>query len=202
MVSIRKRGIRRVAVCVLCAFSALSAVSRSAVAQEQTEEQAHLGVDRIGSYISYTWVDHARNGWDLGADLDVGSVITPSLRVVVGGNFLHAQVDRTDLLGNPVPGSFHDLSFKGELRYRVAQFGRVSPFLGGAVGPHFLGSSIPESEPAHQLYQGTKVGWEYFGGTDVAILRQQRFFGYVEVRRILVENVNRTTLRLGAYIHI
>ncbi|MGH7624926.1 MAG: hypothetical protein ACREOJ_06390 [Gemmatimonadaceae bacterium] len=200
--SIRMRGIRRSAACALFALAALPVVSRTALAQDQTEEQAHLGVDRIGSYISYTWVDHARNGWDLGADLDVGSVITPRLRVVLGGNFLHAQVDRTDALGNPVPGSFHDLSFKGELRYRVAQFGRVSPFFGGAVGPHFLGSNIPESEPAHHLYQGTKVGWEYFGGTDVAILRQQRFFGYVEVRRILVDNVNRTALRLGAYIHI
>lgn len=202
MVSIRMRGIWRGAACALFALAALSTAPRTALAQEQTEEQAHLGVDRVGSYISYTWVDHARNGWDLGADLDVGSVITPRLRVVLGGNYLHAQVDRTDALGNPVRGAFHDLSFKGELRYRVVQFGRVSPFFGGAVGPHFLGSSIPESEAAHQLYQGTKVGWEYFGGTDVAILRQQRFFGYLEVRRILVDNVNRTALRLGAYIHI
>lgn len=183
-----------------CAAALAGPLARTASAQE--EERAHLGLDRVGSYISYSWVDNARNGWDLGADLDLGSIYTPRLRVIVGANYLHADVNRLDSAGVPVEGSFHDFSVKGELRYRFVEFGPVGPFIGGAAGPHFLGSNVSVLEPAHTIYRGTKMGWEYFGGTDIQLTKSRRAFGYLEVRRILVKDVNRTTLRVGAYLRL
>lgn len=192
----RRRWVMMGAVAVVLA----GLLARGANAQQ--EERAHLGMDRVGSYVSYSWVDHARNGWDLGADLDLGSIITPRLRVIIGANYLKADVDRLDAGGAPVAGSFHDFSVKGELRYRFVELGPIGPFVGGAVGPHFLGSNVASAEPAHEFYSGAKVGWEYFGGMDVQLTKSRRVFGYVEARRILVTEVNRTTLRVGAYLKL
>ncbi len=68
-----------------------------AAAQEQ--ERAHLGIDRFGSFLSWAWTDHGRHGHELGADLDIGSIISPRLRLAVGLNYFHADIDRQNHLG-------------------------------------------------------------------------------------------------------
>jgi hypothetical protein len=72
--------VRRVLACVALAALCLAAPRASA----QQQEHAHLGIDRIGSFLSWAWTDNGKHGHELGADLDIGSVFTPKLRLSVG----------------------------------------------------------------------------------------------------------------------
>ena len=90
----------------------------SSAARAQEEEHAHLGIDRFGTFLSWAWTDHGRHGHELGADLDIGSIITPKLRLSVGLNYFHADIDRRNHLWRA--GGWHLPRFQpargGELR--------------------------------------------------------------------------------------
>lgn len=162
--------------------------------------QTRLGVDRVGVYMSYTSVDKGRNGWELGGDLDLGSVITRSAHLLVEGNYLHADLDRNDALGLPIAGSFHDFSVGAALRVWLFRAGIVEPYIGAGVGVHFIGNDIDAAQSIEHEYTGTKIGGEYFGGVAVDISRDQRWAVYGEVRRVEVSPVSRTTYRLGLFV--
>jgi len=122
----------------LAAIAMLALGAPRAHAQEQ--ERAHLGVDRLGSFLSWAWTDHGRRGHELGADLDIGSIISPKLRLAVGLNYFHADIDRRDHLGDPVDGTFHDFSVHAEASYEIARIGRLGPYVGAGMGVHWRGS--------------------------------------------------------------
>jgi len=180
--------------------AAVALCARSARAQD--EEQATLGVKSVGSYLSYTWIDHARNGWDLGADVDVGSVVTPRAHILLEANYLHADLDRSDIEGTPLQGSFHDFSVSAALRVTLVHAARVEPYIGAGVGLHFLGNDFPAGQPYRDDYRGTKVGGEYFGGVSFDLTKDRRWALYGELRRIEVSTVPRTTVRAGFFVRL
>ena len=186
-----------VAAAVLLSASALQ--SQSSV---ESGERAHLGIDRVGSYLSYTWVDHAHSGWDLGAELDIGSIVIPAARVVLGVNYLHAEVDRPGSIGPELESSFHDFSTTADLRLTLFRWRRLEPFVGAGIGAHFLGNDIAGDESLRARYRGTKFGAQFFGGTAIDITSDRTWSGYLELRRMEVPHVGRTTVRLGAFVRI
>lgn len=165
-------------------------------------EEAHLGIDRVGSYLSYTWVDHAHGGWDLGAELDIGSVLTPAAHLVVGANYLHAEADRAGSIGSELESSFHDFSLTTDLRVALFRWRRLEPFVGAGVGVHFLGNSIDGDGTLRDRYSGTKFGTQLFGGTAMDITSDRTWSAYLELRRMEVPKVGRTTVRVGAFVRI
>ena len=181
-----------VAACMLMAAHRAHAQADSSVAQ--------LGLDRVGSYLSYTTVEHARHGWELGGDVDVGSVKTPKLHLLVEGNFLHADVHRFDAGDIPIPGSFHDFSVSVAARYSVAHVKRFEPYVGAGVGLHFLGTDIARSQPIHDQYTGAKLGGEYFLGVSYDLTKRWALYG--EVRRMEVPPASRITYRLGFFVRL
>jgi hypothetical protein len=183
----------------LAAIAMLALGAPRAHAQEQ--ERAHLGVDRLGSFLSWAWTDHGRRGHELGADLDIGSIISPKLRLAVGLNYFHADIDRRDHLGDPVDGTFHDFSVHAEASYEIARIGRLGPYVGAGMGVHWRGSSIDNDvDNTARLYKGAVLGGDFFGGTTFALTQSRRYSLYAEARRVEAQNVERTLARLGIII--
>jgi len=181
------------------ALAALCLGAQRASAQQQ--ERAHLGIDRIGSFLSWAWTDNGKHGHELGADLDIGSVFTPKLRLSVGLNYFHADIDRRDHFGDPVDGTFHDFSVHAEASYEVLRIDRFGPYVGAGVGVHFRGSDINNDvDNTARLYKGAVVGADLFGGTTFAITKSRRYSLYAEARRVESQNVERTLARLGLII--
>ena len=180
--------------------AALAAAAPRAHAQEQ-QEHAHLGVDRLGSFLSWAWTDHGRHGHELGADLDIGSIISPRLRLAVGLNYFHADIDRRNHLAQPVDGTFRDFSVHAEASYEVVRIGRLGPYVGAGVGVHWRGSSIDKDiDNTARLYKGAVVGGDFFGGTTFALTQSRRYSLYAEARRVEAQNVERSLARLGIII--
>jgi len=183
----------------LAAVAMLAAAAPHAGAQEQ--ERAHLGVDRLGSFLSWAWTDHGTHGHELGADLDIGSIFSPRLRLAVGLNYFHADIDRRDHLGQPVDGTFHDFSVHAEASYEIVRIGRLGPYVGAGVGVHWRGSDINNDiDNTARLYKGAVVGGDFFGGTTFALSQSQRYSLYAEARRVEAQNVGRSLARLGIII--
>lgn len=183
----------------LAAVAMLAAAAPHAGAQEQ--ERAHLGVDRLGSFLSWAWTDHGTHGHELGADLDIGSIFSPRLRLAVGLNYFHADIDRRDHLGQPVDGTFHDFSVHAEASYEIVRIGRLGPYVGAGVGVHWRGSDINNDiDNTARLYKGAVVGGDFFGGTTFALSQSRRYSLYAEARRVEAQNVGRSLARLGIII--
>lgn len=179
--------------------AALIATATGARAQEQ--EHAHLGVDRLGSFLSWAWTDHGTHGHEFGADVDIGSVFSPKLRLSVGLNYFHADIDRTNHLGDPVGGTFHDFSIHGEASYEILRVGRLGPYVGAGVGVHWRGSSIDNDvDNTARLYKGAVLGGDFFGGTTFALTQSRRYSLYAEARRVEAQNVERSLARVGIII--
>ncbi|MEP7067162.1 MAG: hypothetical protein ABI889_14095 [Gemmatimonadota bacterium] len=188
--------LRTFAVGIIAAFAAFAPGAR---AQEQ--ERAHLGVDRLGSFLSWAWTDNGTHGHEFGADVDIGSVVSPKLRLVVGLNYFHADVDRRNHLGKPVGGTFHDFSVHAEASYELLRIYRFGPYVGAGVGVHWRGSSIDNDiDNTTRLYKGAVVGGDFFGGTTFALTKSQRYSLYAEARRVEAKNVERSLARLGIII--
>lgn len=191
--------IARVIRIYIAAAACVFAFARGAFAQSDSS-QAQLGLDRVGSYLSYTTVEHARKGWELGGDVDMGSVFTPKLHLLAEANFLHADVHRFESTGAPIPGTFHDFSLGAAARYSVAHVNRFEPYVGAGVSVHFLGTDIARSQPIHDDYTGAKLGGEYFLGVSYDLTRRWALYG--EVRRMEVPPASRTTYRLGFFVRL
>ena len=173
----------------------------AARAHAQEPEHAHLGVDRLGSFLSWAWTDHGKHGHELGADLDIGSIFSPRLRLAVGLNYFHADIDRRDHLGDPVDGTFHDFSVHAEASYEIVRIGRLGPYVGAGVGVHWRGSSIDNDiDNTARLYKGAVVGGDFFGGTTFALTQSRRYSLYAEARRVEAQNVERSLARIGIII--
>jgi hypothetical protein len=189
-------NLRRLTVGIVAALMAFAPRAR---AQEQ--ERAHLGVDRLGSFLSWAWTDHGAHGHEFGADVDIGSVISPKLRLAVGLNYFHADVDRRNHLGNPVGGTFHDFSLHAEASYEILRISRFGPYVGAGLGVHWRGSSIDNDiDDTANLYKGAVVGGDFFGGTTFALTQSRRYSLYAEARRVEAKNVERSLARLGIII--
>ena len=170
-------------------------------ARAQEQEHAHLGVDRFGTFLSWAWTDHGRHGHELGADLDIGSIFTPKLRLSVGLNYFHADIDRRNHLGEPVDGTFHDFSLHAEGSYELFRVDRIGPYVGAGVGVHFRGSDIKNDiDNDARLFRGAVIGADLFGGTTFALTKSRRYSLYAEARRVEAENVERTLARAGLII--
>jgi hypothetical protein len=184
---------------ILAVVAALSAAAPRAHAQEQ--EHAHLGVDRLGSFVSWAWTDQGKHGHELGADVDIGSILSPKLRLSLGLNYFHADIDRRDHLGDPVNGTFHDFSLHAEASYEVLRVGRLGPYVGAGVGVHWRGSSIDNDvDNTARLYKGAVIGGDFFGGTTFALTQSRRYSLYAEARRVEAENVSRSLARVGIIV--
>jgi hypothetical protein len=184
------------------AFAVLALIAAAAPrAGAQEQERAHLGVDRLGSFLSWAWTDHGTHGHELGADLDIGSIISPRLRLAVGLNYFHADIDRRNHLGQPVDGTFHDFSVHAEASYEIVRIGRLGPYVGAGVGVHWRGSDIDNDiDDTARLYKGAVVGGDFFGGTTFALTESRRYSLYAEARRVEAQNVGRSLARLGIII--
>lgn len=170
-------------------------------ARAQEQEHAHLGVDRFGSFLSWAWTDHGTHGHELGADLDIGSIISPKLRLALGLNYFHADIDRRNHLGNPVDGTFHDFSVHAEASYEILRIGRLGPYVGAGVGVHWRGSSISNDiDDTARLYDGAVIGGDFFGGTTFALTQSRRYSLYAEARRVEARHVERSLARVGIII--
>lgn len=185
--------------CLLVALAALMVIAPRAQAQD--EEHAHLGIDRFGTFLSWAWTDNGKHGHELGADLDIGSIFTPKLRLDVGLNYFRADIDRRDHFGDPVDGTFHDFSVHAEASYELFRVSRFGPYVGAGLGVHFRGSDIDNDvDNTARLYKGAVLGADLFGGTTFALTKSRRYQLYGEARRVEAEHVERTLARVGLII--
>jgi hypothetical protein len=183
------------------AFALVAALAVTPRARAQEQEHAHLGVDRFGSFLSWAWTDHGTQGHEFGADVDIGSIISPSLRLAVGLNYFKANIDRRNHLGNPVDGTFHDFSVHAEANYEILRIGRLGPYVGAGVGVHWRGSSIDNDiDNTSRLYKGAVLGADFFGGTTFALTQSRRYSLYAEARRVEAQHVERSLARVGIII--
>ena len=191
-----KSGVTRLTVACVAALLLVAPRARA-----QDEEHAHLGIDRFGSFLSWAWTDHGKQGHEFGADLDIGSIFSPKFRLAVGLNYFKADIDRRDHLGDPIDGTFHDFSVHAEASYELARIGRFGPYIGAGVGVHWRGSSIDNDiDDTARLYKGAVIGGDFFGGTTFALSKSRRYSLYAEARRVEAQHVERTLARVGIII--
>ena len=196
-----RRVLVAAALATLCLVAPRARAQQQEQPQEQPQEHAHLGIDRFGTFLSWAWTDNGKHGHELGADLDIGSVFTPKLRLSVGLNYFRADIDRRDHFGTPVDGTFHDFSVHAEASYEVLRINRFGPYVGAGVGVHFRGSDINDDvDNTARLYRGAVIGADLFGGTTFALTKSRRYSLYAEARRVEAQNVERTLARLGLII--
>lgn len=189
-------GVTRLAVACISALVLLAPRAHA-----QSDEHAHLGIDRFGSFLSWAWTDHGKQGHEFGADLDIGSIFSPKFRLAVGLNYFKADIDRRDHLGNPIDGTFHDFSAHAEASYELLRIGPFGPYVGAGVGVHWRGSDISDDiDDTARLYRGAVIGADFFGGTTLALSKSRRYSLYAEARRVQAPHVDRSLARIGIII--
>lgn len=135
----------------------------------------------------------AELGTSLAAEVDLGYVATPPLRLIAGLSRYQANIDREP---GGDEGSFTATGFQVGARYDVLRWQRLMPYLRAGVTLHAVDADAFDLDVG-SLLEGTYVG---VGGALGAAYRLDdagRLAATAEARRTLINNVGSTTFEIG-----
>jgi hypothetical protein len=146
-----------------------------------------------------TSVERDAPGFEVGAAIDLGWLRTPRLRLQGEVDFMRAQVTQFVLTRDETfRGFIYDLSstVSAMLLAGGAQQ-RLVPYLSAGVAVHALSSAFGAVE-LDRLYNTNPFGVHASLGLRLWLGASGRSGLVVEGRRVIADNVNRTSVRLGA----
>lgn len=147
----------------------------------------------IGAHFGFVSLKDARNTLEVGLLADLGSYRYPWLRTVAGLDYLNSRSTRPG-----ADGSFTDVSLNLDFRIMPFSVRAVTPYLGAGAGVHFRNTTATDPNVAN-IYDGTVVGWQGFIGALVDLADDRSWGALGELRTTQAQNIDRTSLRLGAY---
>ena len=176
----------------------LMALFASPLAAQVEEVDREVAVrPLLGIHLGYAGMEKAKNTIEFGAAAEIGSYRTPRLRVALGVNYLSSDTERLSQLA----GSFSEFSVNGDLRLKPFQVRSVAPYLGAGLGLHFRGNDYEDPNIA-DIYDGLTVGAQAFVGVLVDGNEDGRWGFSGELRTGWVDNLDRTSLRVGLFLRL
>lgn len=153
------------------------------------------GLGGIGLRAGVVTPDDAKTGLAMSADLDLGYILMPQLRTVVGFNYFTADVDRR-VGGNATGGSMTGTGASVGLRFDLLPGARLSPYLGAGLTALSVNADVADAG-TRELLDGFYVGAGVSGGLAFALDSAQRFSAVAGARRVFVTNAAHTAYEVG-----
>ena len=158
----------------------------------------------IGAFGGGARLERAGSGPEGGVALDLGWIRGRSVRLQGEASVLRGSLTETVLL-DPHAG-FRDSTYRGhyyDLTVSVTAVvlaggpgARVAPYLVSGIGVHALSSAFGPLV-LDTRYNTNRFGSEFGAGLRVWLGKSGRRGLYVEARRVLADEVNRTVVRMG-----
>jgi hypothetical protein len=155
----------------------------------------------LGGLVGGEVVEGKSHGGEAGAFVDLGWVHAPRLRLQGEVEFLRATLRQYVLvLDTTFYGPFFDLSASvSAVLLGGNEHQRFVPYLDGGIGVHALSSTFG-ALPLDRLYNANPFGFHVGAGARVWVSASGRNGLFVEVRRVIAEAVNRTSVRAGGMV--
>ncbi len=162
---------------------------------------SHLGLTAVGAvgfHGGFAQLERHSDGGEVGALIDLGWIRGRSVRVQAEFSFLRAELTEFLVLEDSTfHGKYFDLSSGVSAIWLTTPNGRVSPYALGGIAVHALSSTFG-SPLLDARYNANRFGSHIGGGVRVRFGSRQSL--YAELRRVIADNVNRTTLRIGGLL--
>lgn len=170
----------------------------------QTESSSNLGIggaSALGFQLGYPRVERSPGSFEAGAFLDLGWIHAPRFRLQGEVDFLRASLtERVEVEDTTFRGVFYDLTAAVSV---VALAGsptqRLVPYLTAGIGVHGLSSAFG-TRAIDKRYNANPFGSHLGVGLRLWLSGRGRNGAFVEARRVVAENVNRTSVRGGAMV--
>lgn len=137
--------------------------------------------------------ENADAGLSLSADLDLGHLGLPAIRVIAGLNHFRADIDRTGTEEG-------DLSATGgllALRADLLPTARLSPFGLTGLTWHQVSADVPGDPQLEELLDGAAAGVTLGAGLRWNLDQPGRFGATLTVRQTWANNLDHTTVEAG-----
>lgn len=147
----------------------------------------------IGVHAGYASVEKASNTLEVGVFADVGSFKRERVRLIVGLDVLSSESNR-----DRADGDFRDVTVNGDLRYKPFNLRGLTPYLGAGLGLHFRSTTATDPD-IKDIYDGLAVGAQGFLGALYDLADDGAWGASAELRRVMAQNVSRSSLRIGLF---
>jgi hypothetical protein len=173
-------------------------------ARAQTEPSSNLGIGGAGAFgfhAGYPKVERSSGGFEAGGFMDLGWIRAPRFRLQGEVDFLRASLtERVEVLDTTFHGVFYDLtSTVSVVVLAGSATQRLVPYLTAGIGVHGLSSAFG-ALALDRRYNSNPFGSHLGLGLRLWLSGSGRNGAFVEARRVIAENVNRSSVRGGAMV--
>lgn len=181
----------------------LGALPATARAQAPSSNLGLTALGGAGVYAGSGWMERHGRGEEGGFLVDVGWLRGRSVRLQAELGLLHAGLTEYFLVDDETySGDYWDLT--GSLVAIVLLGGpdrRVAPYVLGGVGVHALSSQLSQSVLV-QRYNANRFGSQVGAGMRFRLGDSGRRGAFIELRRVIADEVMRTVFRAGALLFL
>jgi hypothetical protein len=172
------------------------------VATAQAVPSSNLGlpaIAAIGVHGGFARLERSSNGAEAGLLVDLGWMRGRSIRLHAELSFLRASLtEYVELEDSTFQGNYFDLSAGVSSVWLASTEGRVSPYALAGVAVHALSSAF-ETALLDERYNTNRFGSHIGAGLRVRFGSSRQAL-FVEVRRIIANEVDRTAVRVGGQV--
>jgi hypothetical protein len=170
----------------------------------QEHPTSHTGLAAVGALgfsVGRVNVERHAVGFDAGGLIDLGWVRSPRLRLQGEVDYMRASLTQFILTRDQSYHDFiYDLSTTVSAVYLAGgEHQRVVPYLTAGLAVHALSSTFGVVE-LDQLYNANPFGFHAGAGVRIWLSSSGRNGMFIEGRRVVAQNVIRTSARLGALV--
>jgi hypothetical protein len=175
------------------------AVPVLARAQEPSSNLGLPAVAAIGFYGGFARLERSSEGQEGGVLLDLGWLRGRSIRLQGEVAFLRATLtEYMELEDSTFHGPYFDLSAGATAVWLSSADHRVSPYVLAGVAVHALSSAF-ENSVLDQRYNANRFGSHIGVGMRVRFGASRQAL-FVEARRVIADQVDRTVIRAGGLV--
>lgn len=179
--------------------SAFLAVPAVGAAQVPTANIGLHAVGALGVQGGYARLERSSRGQEGGLLIDLGWLRGQSIRLQADVSMLRATLtEYVELEDSTFHGEYFDLSGNVTAVWLTSHTGQVSPYALAGLSVHALSSAF-QTSVLDQRYNANRFG-SHIGAGIRARLGQSRNALFVEARRIIADEVDRTVFRLGGLV--
>lgn len=170
-----------------------------ATAQEPTSNLGLPAIAAIGVHGGFARLERSSNGQEGGLLVDLGWLRGRSIRLQAELSFLRASLtEYVELEDSTFDSDYFDLSAGVSSVWLASAEGKVSPYILGGFAVHALSSAFG-SVLLDQRYNTNRFGSHIGAGLRLRFGASRQAV-FVEVRRIIADEVDRTAVRFGGLV--
>lgn len=180
-------------------FQMVMSVPIVATAQEPTSNLGLPAIAAIGVHGGFARLERSSNGQEGGLLVDLGWLRGRSIRLQAELSFLRASLtEYVELEDSTFDSDYFDLSAGVSSVWLASAEGKVSPYILGGFAVHALSSAFG-SVLLDQRYNTNRFGSHIGAGLRLRFGASRQAV-FVEVRRIIADEVDRTAVRFGGLV--